>query len=189
MYCVVSPSAAADSLRPRAPHRRVVRPVRSHSQSTTTEQHTNTPTRCETRRERLFAHCCSAAVRQLEVLRTWPRSVSSGGPVSRYELIDVNRSECNQPIELFCYGGWSSQLSIDKYDVLLISGARAERIAVDDSGSGAGSTDLLECEWRLVVDDSCEQASIIVYNWRDRILTRPGKLHTAASIRDARGSA
>ena len=114
--------------------------------------------------------------------------------MSRYELIDVNRSECNQPIELHCYGGWCAQLSIEKYDVLLISGARAERIAAGDeqqsagnsnSGSGAvlGSPDPLECEWRLVVDDSCEQASIIVYNWRDRILTRPGKLHTAASIR------
>ncbi len=104
----------------------------------------------------------------------------------RYELIDVNRSECNQPIELHCYGGWCSQLSIDKYDVLLISGARAERIGSSGSGEDSmaiGSVDLLECEWRLVVDDSCEQASIIVYNWRDRILTRPGKLHTQQSIR------
>ena len=127
----------------------------------------------------------------------WPRVLSSTGPaVCRYELIDVNRSECNQPIELHCHGGWCSQLSIEKYDVLLISGARAERIAVDEQqaaggGSGSGNSsngatashDPLECEWRLVVDDSCEHASIIVYNWRDRILTRPGKLHTAASIR------
>ena len=127
--------------------------------------------------------CCV----QLEVLRAWPR-VSSPAAMCRYELIDVNRSECNQPIELHCYGAWCAQLlSVEKYDVLLISGARAERISAQDehssSNGSAGTTDLLECEWRLVVDDSCEQASIIVYNWRDRILTRPGKLHTAASIR------
>ena len=107
----------------------------------------------------------------------------------RYELIDVNRSECNQPIELHCYGGWCSQLSIEKYDVLLISGARCERISVDEpqsaqNGSGvAAAVDLLDCDYRLVVEDSCEHANIIVYNWRDRILTRPGKLHTVANLR------
>ena len=126
---------------------------------------------------------------QLEVLRTWPRLSPSGSSSSpsqcRYELIDVNRSECNQPIELLCCGSWCSSqlLAIEKYDVLLISGARAERISSTSAEDGMAAADPLECEWRLVVDDSCDQASIIVYNWRDRILTRPGKLHTAASIR------
>jgi hypothetical protein len=106
--------------------------------------------------------------------------VSASVPYARYTLIDVNRAEANQPIELLCYGRWCSNLQIEKYDVLIISGARVEKMDVDSS---LVQQEPVECEYRMVVDDRSDSASIIVYNWRDRILARPGKLHTAITIR------
>ena len=108
------------------------------------------------------------------MLRTWPRD---SGEVGRYTLIDVNRAEANTPIELLCCGCWAS-LQLDKYDVLVISGARAERVEAE-----TGALEPADCDYRLVVDDRSDAASIIVYGWRDRILARPGRLHTTLSIR------
>jgi len=161
----------------------------------------------------------SGATAKLEVLRTWPTpsvsesastngfsassastestSASSAPPppsFTRLTLIDVNRAEANQPIDFIARGVWRSTLaSVEKYDVLIISGCRVERVEVEGGGSGTGAahgaaassstSDPMEVDYRMVVDDSTEAASIIVYNWRDRILARPGKLHTARSIR------
>jgi hypothetical protein len=120
---------------------------------------------------------------QLEVLRTWPRESAA---VSRYTLIDVNRAEANQPIELVCLGCWAA-LQLDKYDVLIISGARTERVEAETGAAGA--VEPVDCEFRLLVDDRSESASIIVYGWRDRILARPGKLHTTISIKQSNAAA
>jgi hypothetical protein len=113
-------------------------------------------------------------------------SSSSSVPFSRYTLIDVNRAEANQPIDLICRGVWHNKLSaIEKYDVLIISGCRVERIEVEQavSSSSVNMKEPMECEYRMVVDDNTDSASIIVYNWRDRILARTGKLHTHMNIK------
>ena len=115
-------------------------------------------------------------------------AASTSVPASaRYTLIDVNRAEANQPIDFVCRGAaWTARLGgVEKYDVLIISGCRVERVLDAEQqqpgGGAALDVDPMECEYRMVVDDSSELASIIVYNWRDRILARPGKLHTQHS--------
>ena len=120
----------------------------------------------------------------------WPHDSAAE---CRYTLIDVNRAEANQPIDFLCRSAaWSSRLGgVEKYDVLIISGCRVERTEQEQAGAGGGAAagalpaldaDPLSCEYRLVVDDATDSASILVYNWRDRILARPGKLHTQHSI-------
>ena len=148
---------------------------------------------------------------QLEVLRTWPRdsseahgvaangiapSSSSASSVAspssppsdcvRLTLIDVNRAEANQPIDLVARGAWQATLcGVEKYDVLIISGCRVERVEVEQAASSAvvNTADPMECDYRILLDDSTDQAALIVYGWRDRILQRPGRPYTAQQIK------
>jgi hypothetical protein len=109
---------------------------------------------------------------RLEVLRTWPLAES----LKRLELIDVNRSEVNLPIICELTGLWSS-IDIAKYDVLSITAAGVVKSSVDNAA------DELEHPFKLLYDDSNSKAELVLHGYKDRILNRPGKTYTLATLK------
>lgn len=86
-------------------------------------------------------------------------------------LIDVTRQETNSFIDLLLYDQWRS-INFDKYDLLHISRPIVQIVEPSNN----------ELRFRLVLDRSCDQSSVLHFSWQDRITSQPGKLLTLQSL-------